>query len=142
MVKIRLKRVGRKKRPFYRIVATDIRSRRDGAPLAELGYYNPISRELKLDKPAALAWVAKGAIPSPTAQRLMDKASETGELVKLESKQGQKLSKKAKAKAEADAEAAKQAKEAEVEAAKQAKEAETAKAEAEEPAEEAAAAAE
>lgn len=126
MVKIRLKRLGRRKRPFYRIVATDIRSRRDGAPLEELGFYNPISRELKLDKQAALAWVAKGALTSPTAQRLIDKASETGELVKLELKQAQKLSKKAKAKAEADAEALKAAKEAEAEAAKAAKEAEAA----------------
>lgn len=101
MVKIRLKRLGRKKSPFYRIVVTDIRNRRDGSPLAEVGYYNPISKQLKLDKPAALAWIQKGAIPSPTAQRLIDKASETGELITLEITREKKLSKKAAQKATA-----------------------------------------
>lgn len=108
MVRIRLKRLGRKKRPFYRIVAVDIRTRRDGAPLQELGYYNPVSRELKLDKKTTLEWVAKGAIPTPSAQRLIDKANESGELVKLETKQANKLSKKAQAKAEAEKAAAAQ----------------------------------
>ena len=109
MLKIRLKRLGRKKRPFYRIVAVDIRTRRDGAPLQELGFYNPVARELKLDKKAALEWVAKGAIASPTAQRLIEKANESGELVKLEAKKADKLSKKAQAKAEAEKAAAAQA---------------------------------
>lgn len=101
MVKIRLKRQGRKHRPFYRIVVTDIRSRRDGAPLSELGYYNPISKELKLDKQAALDWIRKGAQPSDTAQKLINKADENGNLIKLETVKKEKLSKKAAEKAKA-----------------------------------------
>jgi small subunit ribosomal protein S16 len=104
MVKIRLKRQGRKHRPFYRIVVTDIRSRRDGAPLSELGYYNPISKELKLDKQAALDWIRKGAQPSDTAQKLINKADENGNLIKLETVKKEKLSKKAAEKAKAAAE--------------------------------------
>ena len=84
MVKIRLKRLGRKGKPFYRVVVTDIRNRRDGVPMAELGFYNPITKELKLDKTTALAWIAKGAIPSETAKKLIDKASDNGELIVLE----------------------------------------------------------
>ena len=106
MVKIRLKRLGRKKRAFYRLVATDVRCRRGGAPLQELGYYNPAAREVKIDKQAVLAWVAKGALLTPAAQRIVDKASETGELVKLEPKRTDKLSKKAQAKVEAERQAA------------------------------------
>jgi len=105
MVKIRLKRLGRKHRPFYRIVVTDIRNRRDGAPLMELGYYNPISKELKLDKKAALEWIGKGAQPSDTAQRLINKADENGQLIVLEVAKKDKLSKKAAEKAKAAAEA-------------------------------------
>lgn len=104
MVKIRLKRQGRKHRPFYRIVVTDIRSRRDGAPLSELGYYNPISKELKLDKQAALDWIRKGAQPSDTAQKLINKADENGNLIKLETVKKEKLSKKAAEKAKVAAE--------------------------------------
>lgn len=101
MVKIRLKRLGRKHRPFYRIVVTDIRNRRDGEPLVELGFYNPISKQLKLDKQAALEWIAKGARPSEAAQRLINKADESGELIQLEVAKKQRLSKKAKAAEEA-----------------------------------------
>ncbi len=117
MVKIRLKRLGRKKRPFFRVVVTDIRNRRDGAPLQELGYYDPIQRQLKLDKKAALEWIAKGAIASDRAKTLIDKADESGELVKLEVARKEKLSKKAEAKAKADAEAKKAAAEAKAAAA-------------------------
>ncbi len=110
MVKIRLKRQGRKHRPFYRIVVTDHRNRRDGAPLTELGYYNPISKQLKLDKQAALEWISKGAQPSDAAQRLISNAPENGELIVLERAKKDRLSRKAaeKVKAlEADKEAAK-----------------------------------
>jgi small subunit ribosomal protein S16 len=116
MVKIRLKRLGRKKRPFYRIVVMDIRQRRQGAALAELGYFNPLSRELKLDKAAAQEWVSKGAQVSPTVERLLKNAPETGELIILEKAKKERLSKKqetllkqqadAKANAEAEAKAA------------------------------------
>ncbi|MBK8191052.1 MAG: 30S ribosomal protein S16 [Vampirovibrionales bacterium] len=104
MVKIRLTRLGRKKRPFYRIVVTDIRNRREGAALAELGYYNPLSKELKLNKALALEWISKGAIPTQTTQRLIDKAPEDGALVVLEKAQKERLSKKAQAKKQAEAE--------------------------------------
>jgi small subunit ribosomal protein S16 len=86
MVRIRLKRLGRKKRPFYRVVVTNARTRRDGAPFDELGYYDPIQKILKLDKARALEWIAKGATPSETAMKLIEKASETGELVQLASR--------------------------------------------------------
>lgn len=83
MVKIRLKRLGRKKAPFYRIVVTTLKARRDGAPIEELGYYNPISKALKLNKEKAVAWLAKGAQASETAQMLIEKAPESGELIYL-----------------------------------------------------------
>lgn len=103
MVRLRLKRLGRKKKPFYRIVVTDKRERRDCEPIAELGYYNPMRKELKLDKKAALEWVSKGAVPSEAVQRLMGKANDTNELQTLEVVKKSTLSKKAKAKAEAEA---------------------------------------
>jgi small subunit ribosomal protein S16 len=74
VVKIRLKRVGGKKAPHYRIVVTDGRNRRDGAPIEELGYYNPISKELKLDKEAVKKWMNKGAQASETVANLIRKA--------------------------------------------------------------------
>ncbi|MBX2860489.1 MAG: 30S ribosomal protein S16 [Vampirovibrio sp.] len=102
MVKIRLKRLGRKKRPFYRIVVTDIRARRDCAPIEELGYYNPLTKDLKLNKTQALDWVSKGAQPSDKVKWLIDKAPESGELIRLELVRKERLSKKAKAKADED----------------------------------------
>ncbi len=107
MVIIRLKRQGRKKHPFYRVVVTDSRNRRDGEPIQELGYYNPMSKELKLDKVSAVAWIAKGAQVSDTAKRLIDKAPESGELFVIPVTKKPRLSKKAKAKQEAAKEAAK-----------------------------------
>ncbi len=74
MVKIRLKRIGAKKAPFYRIVVADSRSRRDGSPIEELGYYNPRSKELKLDKEAVTKWINHGAQPSETVANLIRKA--------------------------------------------------------------------
>ncbi len=102
MVKIRLKRLGRKKRPYYRVVVMDIRERRQGAPLAEIGFYNPLSKELKLDKQAATSWIQKGAGMSPAVERLMKLAPETGELIILEKAKKERLSKKAKARLEAE----------------------------------------
>jgi small subunit ribosomal protein S16 len=99
MVKIRLKRMGRKHRPFYRVVAINSHARRQGACLEELGYYDPISKELKLNKVRVLELVAVGAQLSERAQWLSDKAPETGDLVKLDPSKVQKLSKKAQEKA-------------------------------------------
>lgn len=95
MIKIRLKRLGRKKRPFFRIVVMDVRDKREGAPLAELGFYNPLSRELKFDKNTAESWIGKGAILTPVVAKLMKDAPSTGELIILEKAKKEKLSKKA-----------------------------------------------
>lgn len=106
MVRIRLKRLGRKHSPFYRIVVTDIRNRREGAPLMELGYYNPMSKQLKLDKQAALDWISKGAQPSERVQWLINKADDSGQEIILQLVKKEKLSKKAAEKAKASQEAA------------------------------------
>jgi len=71
VVKIRLKRVGAKKAPHYRIVAVDSRTRRDGKPIEEVGYYNPCSKELKLDKEAVDKWIKNGAQVSDTVAGLL-----------------------------------------------------------------------
>ena len=75
-VKIRLMRMGAKKRPFYRIVATDSRSRRDGEYLELVGTYNPISSEkdVKINEEVALKWLNNGAIPSDTVRSLFKEA--------------------------------------------------------------------
>jgi len=75
-VKIRLKKFGAKKRPYYRIVIMDSRLARDGATLEEIGVYHPIESEDKqivLDEAKARAWLAKGALPSDTVRGLFNK---------------------------------------------------------------------
>lgn len=74
-VKLRLKRMGAKKRPFYRIVAADSRSPRDGKFIEQVGYYNPIEEPavLKIDKEVALKWLQNGAIPTDTVKDLFRK---------------------------------------------------------------------
>lgn len=74
--KIRLRRQGAKKAPFYRVVVADARSPRDGRCIEELGYYNPISNpvELKIDEEKALKWLKTGAEPSETVKGLLKKA--------------------------------------------------------------------
>ncbi|HZX47020.1 MAG: 30S ribosomal protein S16 [Clostridiales bacterium] len=71
-VKIRLRRMGAKKRPFYRIVVADSRAPRDGRFIEEIGYYNPISqpREIKIDHEKAAQWLKRGAKPSDTVKAL------------------------------------------------------------------------
>jgi small subunit ribosomal protein S16 len=70
---IRLTRMGKKKRPFYRLVVMDNRKRRDGAYLANLGYYNPFvePHEVQLHTDDIIAWMQKGATPSETARALL-----------------------------------------------------------------------
>ncbi len=75
MVKIRLKRIGAKKAPHYRIVAVDGRTRRDGKPIEEVGYYNPRSKELRLDREAVERWMTNGAQPSDTVAALIKRAA-------------------------------------------------------------------
>ena len=71
MVKIRLKRIGAKKAPHYRVVVADGRTRRDGSPIEEIGYYNPRSKELRLDREAVERWIKNGAQASETVQSLI-----------------------------------------------------------------------
>ena len=77
MVKIRLKRMGAKKAPFYRIVVADSRTPRDGKVLAEIGIYDPTKNPavLNVDAEAAKDWLAKGAQPTETVRALLKKAS-------------------------------------------------------------------
>lgn len=135
MVKIRLKRMGYKKNPIFRIVVIDVRSKREGAPIEELGHYNPKRKEMKLNKESALEWIKKGAQPTETVQYLINNCNSEGGLTVKE--KAKKLSKKAQAKLEAEKEA-QAAKEAEEKAAKAAAK-EAAKAAAEAPKEEPAA---
>ena len=76
MVKIRLKRMGMKKKPFYRLVVTDSRNPRDGRFIEELGYYNPVSEPvaLKIDHERAKYWLGVGAQPSDTVRGLLKKS--------------------------------------------------------------------
>ena len=75
-VKIRLKRMGAKKAPFYRVVVADSRSPRDGRFIEVLGTYNPLvtPAEVKLDEEKAMKWLNNGAIPTDTVKNLFSKA--------------------------------------------------------------------
>lgn len=70
-VKIRLKRMGAKKTPFYRIVVSDSRSPRDGRFIEEIGYYDPIKKDLKVDNEKASNWLKNGAQPTETVKTLL-----------------------------------------------------------------------
>lgn len=74
-VKIRLKRMGAKRNPFYRIVVADSRSPRDGRFIEQIGTYNPVTNpvEVKIDEDKALDWMTKGAQPSDTVRNLFSK---------------------------------------------------------------------
>ena len=76
MVKIRLRRMGAKKKPFYRIVVADSRSPRDGRSIEEIGTYNPLTdpAEIKVDVEKAKAWMQNGAQPTDTVRALLKKA--------------------------------------------------------------------
>ena len=75
-VKIRLKRMGMKKMPFYRVVVADERSPRDGRFIEEIGYYNPLTEPstIKIDLEKAKNWIANGAQPTDTVKVLLKKA--------------------------------------------------------------------
>lgn len=74
-VKIRLKRMGAKKAPFYRIVVADSRSPRDGKVIEQVGTYNPLTNpaEVKVDEELAIKWLGNGAIPTDTVKNLLSK---------------------------------------------------------------------
>ena len=76
-VKIRLQRLGRKKKPFYRIVAIDSKKRRDGLEIERLGWYDPVVKDdlsMKLNEERTKSWIEQGAIPSDTVKSLMKKS--------------------------------------------------------------------
>ena len=75
-VKMRLKRMGAKKAPFYRVVVADSRSPRDGKFIALVGTYNPLTTpaEIKINEELALTWLSKGAIPTDTVKNILSKA--------------------------------------------------------------------
>ncbi len=75
MIKLRLKRYGKKREVSYRIVAINSRDRRDGRPIAEVGFYNPRTDETRLDVPAIEAWLQKGAQPTETVRNILTKAN-------------------------------------------------------------------
>ena len=118
--------MGMKRTPHFRVVVINSREKREGRPIEELGYYNPKTKEMKLNKESALEWIKKGAQPSETVQYLINNCKEDGTL-NYQKKEVEKLSKKAQAKleeakkAEAEAKAAAaEAKAAEAAAAKEA----------------------
>ena len=78
-VKIRLKRIGAKKAPFYRVVVADSRYPRDGRFIEEIGYYNPLTNpvEIKIDSEKANKWISNGAQPTETVKSLLKKAGIT-----------------------------------------------------------------
>ena len=77
MVKIRLKRMGMKKNPFYRVVVADSRYPRDGRFIEEIGYYDPTTEPavVKIDAEAATKWIANGAQPTETVKSLLKKCN-------------------------------------------------------------------
>ena len=76
-VKMRLTRLGTKKRPFYRIVVVESSSKRDGKNIEQVGYYDPIKdpADIKIDLEKANYWINKGVIPSETVKAFLRKAS-------------------------------------------------------------------
>lgn len=74
MLKLRLKRVGRKRSPSYRLVVMENTTRRDGRPVEEVGYYDPISKNYKFDSEKIKTWLNYGVKPSETVSHLLKKA--------------------------------------------------------------------
>ncbi|MCM1010367.1 MAG: 30S ribosomal protein S16 [Fusobacterium sp.] len=108
MLKIRLKRLGAKKNPTYRIIVINSTTKREGRPVQELGHYNPKTKVMQLDIAAAQDWVKKGAQPTDTVKFLMANCNADGTL-NYKKKETVKLSKKAQAKKEAEEKAAAEA---------------------------------
>jgi len=75
-VKIRLKKFGTKKRPYYRIVVMDTKTPRDGRAIEEVGLYHPIEepdKQVRLDEAKIRQWLAKGALPTTTVKKILNK---------------------------------------------------------------------
>lgn len=75
MLKIRLKRLGRKKKPFYRIVAIDSRKKRDGKSIEEIGFYNPLNKQKQINLITIEKRIQQGAKPTKTLENLLKKIS-------------------------------------------------------------------
>jgi small subunit ribosomal protein S16 len=90
MLKIRLRRVGAKHKPAYRLVVADSRSPRDGRFVDLLGHYNPLNPEaMAVDRERAASWLKKGAQPTGTARRLLVKAGVIGQAQPAGTKKGE-----------------------------------------------------
>lgn len=74
MLKLRLKRIGRKRSPSYRLVIMENTTRRDGRPIEEVGYYDPISKNYKFDSEKIQKWLNSGVKPTRTVFQLLKKA--------------------------------------------------------------------
>ena len=119
MIKLRLKRFGKKRETSFRIVACNSTSRRDGRPLQELGFYNPRTKETRLDTEALRARLEQGAQPSDTVRTLLERgglltktvrpAEVIGKLKQEEARKKAAADAKAAAKAEAEAKASEDA---------------------------------
>ena len=148
MIKLRLKRFGKKREASFRLVATKSTSRRDGRPLEELGFYNPRTKETRLDTEAIRARLSQGAQPTDTVRSLLEKGGLVEKSVrpaevigKQKQAEARDAAAKQAAKDAAEAKAAEAAAAAEAKAAAEAAEAKAAaEAAAAEPASEAAAA--
>ena len=74
MLKIRFKRSGRKKQPFYKIVVMDVKTKRDGKALEELGFYNPITKTLNINCERTIVWLKNGVQPKEVIKNLLRKS--------------------------------------------------------------------
>jgi len=120
MIKLRLKRFGKKREASFRLVATNSTSRRDGRPLEELGFYNPRTKETRLDTEAIRSRLTQGAQPTDTVRSLLEKgglvektvraAEVLGKQKQAEAREAAAKQAAAEAKAAAEAEAAAEAK--------------------------------
>lgn len=96
MVKIRLRRVGAKNKPMYRVVVADSRSPRDGAFIEIIGHYNPLTdpEAFAIDEEKALGWLKRGAQPTDTVARLLSKAGITENLTPKSAKRSKSATRK------------------------------------------------
>ena len=132
MIKLRLKRFGKKREASFRLVATNSTSRRDGRPLEELGFYNPRTKETRLDTEAIRTRLSQGAQPTDTVRSLLEKGGlieKTLRPAEVVGKQKQADAREAAVKEAAEAKAAEAAAAAEAKAAAEAAAAEAASAE-------------
>ena len=75
MLKIRFKRGGRKKQPFYKIVLMDVKTKRDGKALEELGFYDPIKKTFHINRERTISRIANGAQPTEVVKNLLRRSS-------------------------------------------------------------------